>query len=214
MLGLLSSRADLDREARVRDETRAKTRHHVVEAIKAASVPGGCPNMVSAMSQAEDARHGKLSDKEIEEEFITLRGAGHETTSNTVSWVLLLLAQDPDAQKRVHDEVERYENESRQQTHVHGFVHVLTGCSTSYAHQWCNHRPTWQDGCRTSYAHQWCTRGAQQRPTVLEHNHRPTWQDNDLIDSAAEHCFRVLVLLPLVLTSPCMCVASMPFAML
>jgi cytochrome P450 len=51
-----------------------------------------------------DPVHGKLTAKEIVEEFITLRGAGHETTSNTVSWALLLLAQHQEVQLRVHQE--------------------------------------------------------------------------------------------------------------
>ena len=77
----------------------------MLAAIEAARGDGGAPNMVSAMAAAVDAKHGKLTDKEIEEEFITLRGAGHETTSNTISWVLLLLAQHPAFQQRIRDEV-------------------------------------------------------------------------------------------------------------
>ena len=108
MLWLLSSRVDLAREARCRVETREKTRAHVLQAIEAAKTAGGQPNMVSAMFEAEDPEHGKLTAKEIEEEFITLRGAGHETTSNTTSWVMLLLARNPDVQRRVRAEVEAH----------------------------------------------------------------------------------------------------------
>jgi len=108
MLWLLSSRVDLAREARCRVETRDKTRAHVLQAIEAAKTAGGQPNMVSAMFEAEDPEHGKLTAKEIEEEFITLRGAGHETTSNTTSWVMLLLARNPDVQRRVRAEVEAH----------------------------------------------------------------------------------------------------------
>lgn len=106
MQWLLSTRADLDREAQCRINTREKTRQHVLEAVEAAKTKGGAPNMVSAMSEAEDSQNGKLTAKEIEEEFITLRGAGHETTSNTVSWVMLLLARNPGVQQKVRAEVE------------------------------------------------------------------------------------------------------------
>lgn len=105
MQWLLSSRADLDRETHCQANTLKNTRQHVLAAIAAAKTKGGKPNMVSAMSEAEDAQHGKFTEKEIVEEFITLRGAGHETTSNTVSWVLLLLARNPDVQLKVRAEV-------------------------------------------------------------------------------------------------------------
>lgn len=37
-------------------------------------------NMVAALKQAVDPEMGKLTDREILDEFVTIRGAGHETT--------------------------------------------------------------------------------------------------------------------------------------
>jgi hypothetical protein len=64
-------------------------------------------NMVAALKQAVDPEMGKLTDREILDEFVTIRGAGHETTSNTLSWAIMLLAQNPVEQDRLFTEVDR-----------------------------------------------------------------------------------------------------------
>jgi cytochrome P450 len=45
-----------------------------------------------------------LSEDEIMHEALTLQAAGHETTSNTTSWALLLLATYPETQKWMREE--------------------------------------------------------------------------------------------------------------
>lgn len=47
-----------------------------------------------------------LTDAEVIEEVLTIGGAGHETTANTLSWCLLLLAQNPDVQSKLWPEVD------------------------------------------------------------------------------------------------------------
>ena len=46
-----------------------------------------------------------LTEEEVIQEILTIAGAGHETTANTMSWALLLLAENQDVQQTLFDEV-------------------------------------------------------------------------------------------------------------
>lgn len=50
--------------------------------------------------------HG-ISDEEVIQEVLTIGGAGHETTGNTLSWCLMLLAENPAEQAKLFAEVEK-----------------------------------------------------------------------------------------------------------
>lgn len=56
---------------------------------------------------AEDDPNARMSDRELRDEVATLVLAGHETTANALTWTLLLLAQHPEVDARVHDELAR-----------------------------------------------------------------------------------------------------------
>ena len=47
-----------------------------------------------------------MSDRQIRDEIITIFSAGHETTSNLLSWTLYLLARHPDLLARLRRELE------------------------------------------------------------------------------------------------------------
>jgi len=69
--------------------------------------PNSPPTMLSEMirmrkSNDEDAKG--LTDDEILDELMTLRGAGHETTSNTLSWAMYLLSQHPEVLEELRKE--------------------------------------------------------------------------------------------------------------
>jgi len=51
----------------------------------------------------------KLSDEELLAQMRTLLVAGHETTSTTISWMLLELARNPKVQSRLRDEIRKTE---------------------------------------------------------------------------------------------------------
>lgn len=55
-----------------------------------------------------DARDGDvtMSDDQVTDEAVTLLLAGHETTATALSWTLSLLARHPDAQARLHAELD------------------------------------------------------------------------------------------------------------
>ena len=107
-LRLITSAASTKRESEIRQTGYAKTNGVLNSAMEEDG--GGAEaadNMVAAMKRAVDVDGvSKLTPQEVRDEFITIQGAGHETTSNTLSWVFMLLAQNPEAQRRVQAEVD------------------------------------------------------------------------------------------------------------
>jgi len=65
-------------------------------------------DMIDLLLEAryEDSGEG-MADEQISMEINTMLGAGHETTSNTLSWTIYLLSQHPDVEAKVHAEVDR-----------------------------------------------------------------------------------------------------------
>lgn len=64
-------------------------------------------DLLSALLAAEDPQSGgKLSDQEIHDQVMTLLLAGIETTASALTWALHLLAQNPEAESRLHAEVD------------------------------------------------------------------------------------------------------------
>ena len=48
----------------------------------------------------------KMSDKQVRDEVMTIFIAGHETTSNALTWTFYLLSQYPNVERKLHDEIE------------------------------------------------------------------------------------------------------------
>ncbi|KAI9316802.1 cytochrome P450, partial [Dichotomocladium elegans] len=49
--------------------------------------------------------NGDLSDRQIVDFMVLLIGAGSDTTASTVEWMVALLANHPDIQEKVYDEI-------------------------------------------------------------------------------------------------------------
>ncbi len=65
-------------------------------------------DLLSMLLAARDEETGEaMTDAQLRDEAVTIFAAGHETTSNALSWTLLLLARHPDVAKRLYDEVDR-----------------------------------------------------------------------------------------------------------
>jgi cytochrome P450 len=47
-----------------------------------------------------------MSDRQIIDEVVTLMGAGHETTSNALSWAMMTIAQHPEVAQRLRAEID------------------------------------------------------------------------------------------------------------
>jgi cytochrome P450 len=62
------------------------------------------------LSQDEGGDSGKsgcgLSDKQVRDEALTLLLAGHETSANALTWTWYLLSQNPDAEAKLHAELD------------------------------------------------------------------------------------------------------------
>src|SRR5262252_5817641 len=63
-------------------------------------------DLLSTLLRVEDEDGSRMNDRQLRDETITLFLAGHETTASTLSWTWWLLAQNPGAEKRFHEELD------------------------------------------------------------------------------------------------------------
>lgn len=61
--------------------------------------------LVTAVDTEGDG--GTLDDKEIRDQLVTMFLAGHETTSHGLTWTWYLLSQNPQAEQKLHAELDR-----------------------------------------------------------------------------------------------------------
>jgi len=64
-------------------------------------------DLLSMLMQARDEDGGCMSDKQLRDEVLTFLLAGHETTALALSWTWHLLGQHPEAEARLHEELDR-----------------------------------------------------------------------------------------------------------
>ena len=63
-------------------------------------------DLLSMLMLSVDEDGEVMNDKQLRDEVATLFAAGHETTSNALSWTWYLLAQHPDIETRLHEELD------------------------------------------------------------------------------------------------------------
>jgi len=64
------------------------------------------PTMLSAMVKAKNPDGTPaLNEEELRDELTTVRGAGHETTSNTLCWCLISLMRNPEKLAKLREEI-------------------------------------------------------------------------------------------------------------
>ncbi len=56
---------------------------------------------------ASDGSDASMSDEQLRDEIITIFLAGYETVANALTWTWLLLSQNPEAEARFHEEIDR-----------------------------------------------------------------------------------------------------------
>ncbi len=55
----------------------------------------------------DDEGSGGMTDQQVRDEALTLFLAGHETTANALTWTWYLLSQNPDCERRLHQELDQ-----------------------------------------------------------------------------------------------------------
>jgi cytochrome P450 len=58
------------------------------------------------LAQDEEGDGGGMTDEQLRDECMTLLLAGHETTSNALTWTWYLLSQHPEVEAKLHDEID------------------------------------------------------------------------------------------------------------
>jgi cytochrome P450 len=64
-------------------------------------------DLLSMLMSARDEDGSRMSDKQLRDEVLTFLIAGHETTALALTWTWHLLAQHPEIEKNVHEELDR-----------------------------------------------------------------------------------------------------------
>ena len=77
----------------------------MIDRRRASGEDGG--DLLSMLLTAQDEEGGGgMSDQQLRDEAMTLFMAGHETTANTLAWAWFLLATHPEAEAKLHEELD------------------------------------------------------------------------------------------------------------
>ncbi len=86
--------------------------HHLEQIIaqrRATAVNGDIADngdLLSMLMLSRDEDGSTMTDQQLRDEVATLFGAGHETTSNALTWTWYALSQNPDVEARLHEELD------------------------------------------------------------------------------------------------------------
>ena len=92
-----------NREAKQRIAILHQTIDRVINEHRAANTDQG--DLLSMLMLAEDEHGERMSDQQLRDEAMTIFIAGHETTANALTWTFFLLAQYPEIERKLQDEV-------------------------------------------------------------------------------------------------------------
>ena len=67
-------------------------------------------DLLSMLLNARDEDDSRMTDRQLRDELMTLFMAGHETTANTLAWAFWLIALNPEAETRLHAELDEVLN--------------------------------------------------------------------------------------------------------
>ncbi len=79
----------------------------IVDRLIAERGGGGVQDLLARLVAASDETTGaKMSPQEVRDQIVTIYIAGHETTAVAMSWIWYVLSQHPDAEARLHAELD------------------------------------------------------------------------------------------------------------
>ncbi|HJR08693.1 MAG TPA: cytochrome P450 [Pyrinomonadaceae bacterium] len=80
--------------------------YRIIEERRASGADRGDLLSMLLVAQDEEGASGGMSDEQLRDEVMTIFLAGHETTANALAWTWYLLAQNPEAETRLHAELD------------------------------------------------------------------------------------------------------------
>jgi len=82
------------------------TIYGLIEERRASSQDRGDLLSMLLLAQDEEDQGSGMTDKQVRDEALTLFLAGHETTANALTWTWYLLSQNPECERRLHQELD------------------------------------------------------------------------------------------------------------
>ncbi len=80
--------------------------YSLIEERRASGARDGDDLMSMLLSAREEDGFSAMSESEVRDEVLITFAAGHETTSNALTWTWYLLSQNPSVEEKLHSEVE------------------------------------------------------------------------------------------------------------
>ena len=96
----------MNRNRRAAREVLYETIDRLIAQRRAQSDAADNGDLLSMLLLSRDEGGDRMSDDEVRDQLVTLFVAGHETTSNALTWTWYLLSQHPEAEARLHAEVD------------------------------------------------------------------------------------------------------------
>jgi cytochrome P450 len=80
--------------------------YRIIEERHASGTDRGDLLSMLLLAQDEESDTGGMTDEQLRDEVMTIFLAGHETTANALAWTWYLLAQNPEAERKLHAEID------------------------------------------------------------------------------------------------------------
>ena len=96
----------MNRKRRAARQVLYETIDHLIAQRRAQGDAADSGDLLSMLLLSHDEAGDRMSDDEVRDQLVTLFVAGHETTSNALTWTWYLLSQHPAEEARLHAELE------------------------------------------------------------------------------------------------------------